>query len=441
MTFSRSKTTLATWILLWLALTVSSGSAVGAGYKLLSETRYPVDSPLPVVNSLIRTRDQGYLIVGEALTRQLWIVKTNRDGDKEWDRVIDGKRYSSQRGIFALGTDDGGHLVIGKANAVEFMDATEVAGLSEKEIRLKGSLTFVAKFSAKGGLERRVLLGGPIEVRRAMPVCGVRTKDGYVLVGKKSKTYLNQPTPTGLAGVSHPWIAKFDNQNAIVWETLLEDDKEELYSADDVLGPNFCSGPILDENGTVTFALGIRLRPTLVRNGVRVVTGPGTVDKSRFATFVAQVDANGNKLAWARIEDGLRASLFPTKSGFVVIDHPAPLPERGIRRTWLDATLKIIKQEESRFNGFSFELETALPSKNGGFHFLGNFVTPFNGRGRTAIAQLRPNGELVGIRTFDGWNLPSWGAMAIAPGGSEDEVAVLLRRDEQVKLLRLRYQD
>ena len=88
--------------IVWISLSICVGllflarPAIGAGYKVLSETSFPIDAPLPQVASIRRTKDGGYMFVGRALTRQLWVVKTNLKGEKEWERIIDGRRYSSR---------------------------------------------------------------------------------------------------------------------------------------------------------------------------------------------------------------------------------------------------------------------------------------------------------------------------------------------------------
>jgi len=396
------------------------------------------------VNSLKRTSDGGYLILGSALTRQIWIVKTDAEGNKQWEKIIEGRVSSQQKATFAMESGDGSYLVVGTGNAVEFSTPSEAAVLPDQEAQPRGVYPFAMKLADNGEVQWRKLLDKG-SVDRVSPVCGIATADGYILVGTKIRLYSNQPTSTGRAGVSHPWIAKVDKTGRFIWERVLVEDQDGLYDGLYVsVGPKYCAGPILDQSGLITFALRIHSRPTFVKEGVRIVTGTGTQDKSKLAFLIVQIDQSGTERAKLRIEETVRSSLFPVGSGFVsgfvMVDNPVPANRRGIQRTWINENLKVNRKEEATFADFSFLLEAVVPDAEGGFHVSGYQVFPPNERGRTALGYLRSGGQLVGIRTF-GWGLPSWSIIALAPGQHQNEVALLLNRDEQVKLLRLRFQD
>jgi hypothetical protein len=426
------------------AFALYSIAAISAGYQVLGETTYPVNSPRPMLNSLKRTSDGGYLILGSALTRQIWIVKTDAEGNKQWEKIIEGRVSSQQKAVFALESHDGGYLVIGRGNAVEFANAAEAAKLTGQEEIAPGAHPFAMKLTRNGDVQWRRLLESNEHTSHIQPVCGITTSDGYIFAGTKPRTYPNQPTPTGQTAVSHPWIAKVDGNARLIWETVLEGDKgNNIYDALYLLKPTQCGGPLLSEDGkSVLLALSFRSRSTYMKDGQRVVV-ISQEQAMKFPTSITAVmkfDGTGAEKIRTLIASGLRATLFRAKEGYVIVDHPAPVPQRGIRRIWLDADSKLLRQTESSPSGFRFELETALPAADGSFYLLGTYVTPTNGRGCTAVAALRPNGEVTRLRVFDTL-FDRWAPVALAPGSREHEIAVLLSRDENVKLMRLRYQD
>src|SRR4051812_38963669 len=93
-------------VLVGTTLIAYVSSSVGADYRLLSETIYPTSSPAPRVYSL-QYLSGGYLISGQAVSNQSWVIRTSNDGTKQWDLVIPGRRYSEQRAIFGLEANDG----------------------------------------------------------------------------------------------------------------------------------------------------------------------------------------------------------------------------------------------------------------------------------------------------------------------------------------------
>jgi hypothetical protein len=297
------------------------------------------------------------------------------------------------------------------------------------------------KLAGNGDVQWRKLLTSKENANYIRPVCGIATSDRYILVGAKSQIYFDQPTSTGKTGISHPWLGKIDDKGTLVWEKLLTEDQDGLYDAVYVsVGPKYCAGPILDHSGFVTFALRIYSRPTFVKNDTRIVDGPGTRDKAKLVLLVAQFDQNGNERAKVRIGETVRSSLHVSETGFVVLENPVPAYKRGIQRTWLDQDLNIVRRDEASFNGYSYLLEGVVPDARNGFHVSGYQVFPPNERGRTALAYFNSSGELVGLEAF-GQGLPSWAIVDLAPAQNMNEVALLMRRDNRVKLLKLRFQN
>lgn len=415
----------------------------GGEYHLVAEKNYSGRAPVPTVNSLKATRDGGYMFFGSALTHEVWVVKTAPDGGREWETRIPGRLGSEQQAIFGLESVDGGHLVIGRGNPVEIRSAEGAKAAASRRDGSRGTHPFVMKLARNGELQWRRMLQSRDGATYIRPVCGASIAGGYIVVATKPKIYASRITSTGRTGVSHPLVMKIDDDGEVKWEVLIDEEEPGLLlDSGSVLGPKACGGPVVDERGLVTFSLTVRLRPSLSSAEGRIVDGPGTIDKSRFASLVIQIDTSARIQGRRVIEGGLRAFLFRADSGFLVLDQATPVSGSPVRRTWIATDLTVTKQQEaSGPQGGLFGMEMALQDADGSFHVLGHYVTPSNRRGHTAIVRLHPNGNLTDLRAIDHWYLPSEGAVAIARGRDKGEGAMLLRRDGDIALMHFRFEE
>ena len=66
-------------------------------------------------HSVEQTDDEGYFIVGcfdcESNESNMWLIKTNREGNEQWSQILGGNSY--EWGRFGQQTDDGGYIVTG----------------------------------------------------------------------------------------------------------------------------------------------------------------------------------------------------------------------------------------------------------------------------------------------------------------------------------------
>jgi hypothetical protein len=121
-------------------------------------------------NSIEKTNDGGYIISGSTIgfnDRGLeidgipWLIKTDSEGNKEWDRTYEG-RY----GTYAKQTSDGGYII----------------AASTPSNRYEGWSAFkLIKTDASGNQQWYINIGGP-EIEDAYSVLQT-TDGGYIIAG------------------------------------------------------------------------------------------------------------------------------------------------------------------------------------------------------------------------------------------------------------------
>jgi hypothetical protein len=299
---------------------------------------------------------------------------------------------------------------------------------------------FVAKLDSHGALKWKKTYGLLELPTWNSFICGVSTVGGFVLIGQKTRVWPDQPAPHTRAFTKAVWIVKINPQGDAVWEREIAEDGADVLHAVRV-DPNECAAPIIDSEGHIVFAVGVQDKSSMVRDGKRILEGGEPRGRSpRKFVLVVKLDQNGNELARRRLEDGQTPKLFPTTTGYLVVDNPVPVSERGVRQTRLGRNLQISEQKETKFEKFPFVLKAALPGEGGGLYLAGNYMVQPYRPGPAMLAYLTSQGQLKWIKTI-GQNTFS-SPVGVVRGERPDEL-VLLRwiPQQDVKLTKFRFSD
>lgn len=155
--------------------------------------------------SLLETADSSLAVVGYTSSkgdggRDLWLIKTDSEGELEWDRAIGGP--GDEEGWSLLGTEDG-YVIAGVSGSGE-------AGGKD--------LLLVKTYS--DGYERWTkTFGGPGD---DWGVAAVKTEAGYVVAGS---------TTSRGSGGSDGWILLVDPDGNLVWEVAIGGSKNDGFSS------------------------------------------------------------------------------------------------------------------------------------------------------------------------------------------------------------------
>ncbi|MDH5374950.1 MAG: hypothetical protein OEZ21_09050 [Candidatus Bathyarchaeota archaeon] len=140
---------------------------------------------------VIQTIDSGYLLIGHKgvePNRDMWIVKTDSDGNMMWNKTYGGPRCDTGRG--AVLTDDGGYALFGN---------TRSFGAGDYDF-------WLVKTNSTGGMEwNQTYGGGGVDLAASL----VRTDDGgFALAGRTSSFG---------AGSQDFWLVKTNSTGGMEW--------------------------------------------------------------------------------------------------------------------------------------------------------------------------------------------------------------------------------
>jgi len=132
---------------------------------------------------------------------EFWGIKLKADGTKEWRRYFGGT--NNDRSYDAVETDDGGFLMTGTSESVDF-DKTDPKGTYDY---------WAVRLTATGDLVWTKSFGGN-EIDNSY--ASIKTQDGnYIMVGDSRSADQDVTSPRGNADA---WMVKFDDNGSKIWQ-------------------------------------------------------------------------------------------------------------------------------------------------------------------------------------------------------------------------------
>ncbi len=172
--------------------------------------------------------DNGFLILVESNSNQsgdksensrgerdYWLVKLNADGSKKWDKTIGGNKNEFPRS--ALATTDGGYLVYGES-------LSDQSG--EKGSNSKGSRDYwLVKVNANGAKQWDRSYGGNIDENGSSLVA---TTDGGFILSGDSGSGASGDKSENSRGKRDYWVVKVNASGDKQWEKTLGGNDEDF---------------------------------------------------------------------------------------------------------------------------------------------------------------------------------------------------------------------
>ena len=240
-------------------------------------------------NSIIQTRDNGYLLTGvldvsasngqgdrHAAVRQrhaggdYWAVKLNSSGVREWSNYYGGS--FTDTAYDAIQTQDNGYIIIGSSDSND-VDISNSKG---------GYDFWVVKISNTGSLVWEKTFGGS-EIDEARAITS--SNDGnYLIVGDTRSDDLNISQNAGAADL---WLIKITPEGTLLWEKTIG-------------GTNFDVGRSVSKTQDNGF---------LISGSSRSSDGNITTNKGLNDAWVLKIDSGGN-IKWHKSIGGSETDFF-----------------------------------------------------------------------------------------------------------------------------------
>jgi hypothetical protein len=226
----------------WLIKTDENGDTIW--------TKTYTDNNVQKCNYSEQTSDSGYILVGYTgpsiqFNTDIWLIKTNRNGNIEWNKKYGGT--DGENAFWVEQTSDGGYIFVGATRSFGNSNDTDIWLIKTSEL---GDTIWTRTFGELGedvGFSVRQTKDGGYIICGVTESVGAGEGDGWILktnangdttwtkvFGGYSADYLNciQQTidggyiATGFTysygqGMSDVWIVKLDSNGRLVWEKTL----------------------------------------------------------------------------------------------------------------------------------------------------------------------------------------------------------------------------
>ena len=249
---------------------------------------------------LVMTSDGGHLLGGFSTSgifgdktqaargqNDYWVVKTNTNGDKIWDKTFGGDQNDFLASI--LPTADGGYLLGGRSNS-------GISGDKSQSTKNDGDEDYwIVKINANGDKQWDKTYGGfSFDILRSM----VATADGGYLLGGESASGISADKTQVGKGSYDLWIVKISANGDKIWDKSIGGSNIEGLSQ---IVPTSDGGFLLAASSTSGIS------------GDKTQAAKGEED-----FWVVKINANGDKL-WDRAFGGTKgeylASVITTSDG------------------------------------------------------------------------------------------------------------------------------
>jgi len=316
------------------------------------------------LHRVIQTHDGGYLLAGSSFSSKsgdksedskgnedYWLVKTDAQGNKEWDKTFGGSGEEELVKVIQLST--GEYILGGHSNSPFSGDKTQVSQ--------GGKDYWILKISNSGTIIWDKCFGGNgAETLSSF----LQTPDGGYLLGGSSLSGKSGDKTQVSHGASDYWVVKTDMQGNLVWEkTFGGSDTDEAYSIGLSSNQNYYVA------GTSNSG----------KSGDKTQESKGGNDY-----WLVTLDQEGNKL-WDKTfggskDDKLTASTLNGQDHYVLAGHSnsdASGDKTQVSHGESDYWVVTVDQQgnlvqDQRYGGSDTEeLRTVTPTKDGGLLLAG----------------------------------------------------------------------
>ena len=206
-----------------------------------------------VLLTVIETKEGGFLVGGYSQSpisgdksegskgsNDMWIVKLNAQGIKQWDKTYGGNSVDNLMGL--IQTSDEGFLLSGYS-------ASDASG-DKSEHSLGGYDYWVIKIDFQGNKLWDKTFGGSMQDNLST---AISTADGGFLLGGTSYSPASGNKLEGLNGGSDFWIVKIDGEGNSQWEkTIGKNVEEQLFDLTEISQNSYLlGGNIYSSNSSI----------------------------------------------------------------------------------------------------------------------------------------------------------------------------------------------